>query len=67
MREKHVLGHMCYGPLIKSGQKDTEANVIKTMLKHCRKHISNSVRSNFDTREHFNYNMVNFTSTVVNC
>ena len=35
--------------------------------KHRRKHVSDSVPSSSDTREHFDYNIASFTAIVVNC
>ena len=35
--------------------------------KHRCKHVSDSVPSNFDTREHFDYIISSFIGTVVNC
>ena len=32
--------------------------------KHCHEYVPNSVPSNFDTPEHFDYNIANFTSIV---
>ena len=29
--------------------------------------VSDSVPNSFDTREHFDYNIANLTSTVINC
>ena len=33
---------------------------------HC-EHVSDSVPSNFDTREHFDYNITSFNDIVINC
>ena len=35
--------------------------------KHLCKHVSDSVPSSFDTREHFDYNIARFTSIANNC
>ena len=35
--------------------------------KHRRKHVSDSVPSSSDTREHFDYNMAILTGIVINC
>ena len=35
--------------------------------KHRRKHVSNSVPSSLDAREHFDYSIASFTSTVISC
>ena len=34
--------------------------------KHSHKHVANSVPSNFDTSEHFDYNIASFTSIIIN-
>ena len=35
--------------------------------KHRYKHVSDSVPTNFDTHEHFDYNIASFTGIVINC
>ena len=35
--------------------------------KHRCKHVSDSVPSSFDTREHFDYNIASLTGIVINC
>ena len=35
--------------------------------KHLCKHVSDSVPSSFDTREHFDYNIASLTSIVIGC
>ena len=36
-------------------------------FKHRHKHVRNPVPSNFDTREHLDYNIASFKSIVINC